>query len=56
LAYGRRLFDLAPEPKKFVPLPLGEHENLDLHGAQAAAREFLDRAIIAGRPRASGGP
>jgi fermentation-respiration switch protein FrsA (DUF1100 family) len=41
-AYGRRLFDLAPEPKHFVPLPLGEHENLDAHGAQAAAREFLE--------------
>jgi uncharacterized protein len=54
-AYGRRLFDLAPEPKQFVPLPLGEHENLDQHGAQAAVKEFLDTAL-AGRPRVSGDP
>lgn len=54
-AYGRRLFDLAPEPKHFVPLPLGEHENLDQHGAQAAMQEFLDTAL-AGRPRVSGDP
>jgi fermentation-respiration switch protein FrsA (DUF1100 family) len=47
-AYGRRLFDLAPEPKKFVPLPLGEHENLDAHGAQAAVKEFLGSRAFAG--------
>lgn len=40
-AYGRRLFELAPEPKQFVPFPQGEHENLDAHGAQAAVRDFL---------------
>jgi fermentation-respiration switch protein FrsA (DUF1100 family) len=49
-AYGRRLFDLAPEPKQFVPLPLGEHENLDLHGAQAAVKEFLSSRSLAGSP------
>lgn len=40
-AYGRRLFELAPEPKQFVPFPAGEHENLDAHGAQAAVKKFL---------------
>lgn len=54
-AYGRRLYDLAPEPKQFVPFPLGEHENLDLHGAQAAVREFLGTTFT-GRPRVSGDP
>lgn len=44
-AYGRALFDLASEPKRFVPLPLGEHENLDAHGAQDAVREFLDAVL-----------
>jgi fermentation-respiration switch protein FrsA (DUF1100 family) len=47
-AYGRRLYDLAPEPKHFVPLPLGEHENLDLHGAQDAARTFLSSRGLSG--------
>ncbi len=41
LAYGQKLFELAPEPKRFVPFPLGEHENLDAHGAQAAVKDFL---------------
>ncbi len=45
-AYGRRLFELAPEPKRFVPFPHGEHENLDAHGAQAAVRDFLESGIL----------
>ncbi|MDT3683603.1 MAG: alpha/beta hydrolase [Pseudorhodoplanes sp.] len=44
-AYGQRLFELAPEPKRFVPFPLGEHENLDQHGAQVAVREFLEKTV-----------
>lgn len=47
IAYGRRLYELAPEPKQFVQLPLGEHENLDAHGAQAAVREFLGARLFA---------
>lgn len=47
IAYGRRLFELAPEPKQFVQLPLGEHENLDAHGAQAVVREFLGDRLFA---------
>jgi len=47
-AYGQRLFELAPEPKTFVTLPLGEHENLDAHGAQAAVKEFLTSRVLAG--------
>lgn len=50
--YGRALFDLAPEPKRFAPMPLGEHENLDAHGAQDAVREFLDAVL--GQPGAAG--
>jgi fermentation-respiration switch protein FrsA (DUF1100 family) len=54
-AYGQRLFELAPEPKRLVLLPLGEHENLDQHGAQAAVRDFLadvfpERAGESSRP------
>lgn len=44
-AYGRRLFEMAPQPKQFVSFPLGEHENLDAHGAQAAVKEFLSTAL-----------
>lgn len=40
-AYGRRLFELAPEPKRLVAFAHGEHENLDAHGAQAAVQDFL---------------
>ena len=38
---GRRLFDLAPGPKRFVPLPLGTHVNLDDYGAVDIARAFI---------------
>ncbi|MGL5167705.1 MAG: alpha/beta hydrolase [Afipia sp.] len=39
---GRRLFDLAPGPKRFVPFQLGTHVNLDDYGAVDVARAFID--------------
>jgi fermentation-respiration switch protein FrsA (DUF1100 family) len=41
LALGERLFALANEPKRLVRFARGDHNDLDGHGAQAAAREFL---------------
>jgi fermentation-respiration switch protein FrsA (DUF1100 family) len=41
---GERLYALANEPKRFVRFPGGGHEDLDLHGALAAARAFLRAA------------
>lgn len=38
---GRRLFDLARGPKRFVPFPLGTHVNLDDYGAVDVARVFM---------------
>lgn len=38
---GRRLFDLAKGPKRFVPFPLGNHINLDDYGAVQIAHVFL---------------
>lgn len=42
ISYGERLFALAPEPKRFVRFAQGGHEDLNAHGAIAAAIEFLD--------------
>ena len=42
LALGEQLYALANEPKRLVRFPRGDHNDLDGHGAQAAAREFLD--------------
>ncbi len=39
---GRRLFDLAHGPKRFVPFPLGTHVNLDDYGAADVAHAFID--------------
>ena len=41
LAFGERLFALANEPKRFVRIANGDHNDLDSYGAQAAVREFL---------------
>jgi fermentation-respiration switch protein FrsA (DUF1100 family) len=41
LALGERLYALANQPKRLVRFPRGDHNDLDGHGAQAAAREFL---------------
>ena len=41
---GERLFALAHEPKQFVPLSGGGHENLDNFGAIDVARRFIGMA------------
>lgn len=43
-AFGERLYGLANQPKRLVRFPRGGHNDLDAHGAQAAAREFLNEA------------
>jgi fermentation-respiration switch protein FrsA (DUF1100 family) len=42
MRFGERLYALANEPKRFVRLPDAGHNDLDLHGAMAATRQFLD--------------
>ena len=39
---GGWLFALAHEPKLFVPLPGGGHDDLDGFGAMEIARRFID--------------
>jgi fermentation-respiration switch protein FrsA (DUF1100 family) len=41
LRFGERLFALAHEPKQFVRMAGGGHENLDQFGAIATARHFI---------------
>ena len=41
MARRERLFGLANEPKQIVRFPRGDHNDLDAHGAQTAAREFI---------------
>jgi fermentation-respiration switch protein FrsA (DUF1100 family) len=41
IASGERLYAMAPEPKQFVRLAGGNHEDLDRFGAMQAARDFL---------------
>lgn len=41
IAYGERLFKLAPEPKRMVRFPLGGHVNLDDYGAAKVIKAFL---------------
>jgi fermentation-respiration switch protein FrsA (DUF1100 family) len=38
---GKRLFALAPEPKRFVRYPQGGHDDLDRFGAAVEARRFI---------------
>lgn len=40
-ALGKKLFDAANEPKRFVRFPEGSHVNLDDYGATSIARRFL---------------
>jgi uncharacterized protein len=40
---GKRLFDSAPEPKEFVQLDAGGHDDLDKYGATNTVRLFLAR-------------
>ncbi|MCC8967914.1 alpha/beta hydrolase [Bradyrhizobium sp. Pear76] len=44
IRFGERLFNLAREPKQFVRLPGGGHDNLDDFGAMGTARPFIDAA------------
>jgi fermentation-respiration switch protein FrsA (DUF1100 family) len=41
ISFGERLFALAHEPKQFVRLRGGGHENLDDFGAMETARQFI---------------
>ncbi len=41
LQFGKRLFALAHEPKRFITYEKGNHIDLDDYGAGAAAREFI---------------
>lgn len=43
IAYGRRLFALANEPKRFVSFETGNHVDLDDHGAIEVVRAFLSQ-------------
>lgn len=42
VAMGRRLAELAREPKRFVEFPLGGHVDLDAHGAVDTVRAWID--------------
>jgi uncharacterized protein len=41
IALGERLYQLAPEPKRFVRYPRGGHDDLDNYGAGIEARRFI---------------
>jgi fermentation-respiration switch protein FrsA (DUF1100 family) len=45
IALGERLYALANEPKRFVRLPRGDHNDLDSHGVIAEVRRFLGETI-----------
>ncbi len=51
VAFGRRLYELAPGPKRFVAFETGTHIDLDEQGAVGLVHSFLDeiRARIAVR-------
>lgn len=42
IRFGRRLFALANEPKRFVSFPQGGHFDLDAYGASAVALHFIN--------------
>src|SRR5882757_4658691 len=44
IAFGERLFAQAHEPKQFVRLPDGGHNDLDAHGATETVRQFIGAA------------
>ena len=44
-AFGRRLYELAPQPKRFVTFETGTHIDLDEHGAVGIVQRFLDETI-----------
>ena len=39
--FGRALFDLAPEPKSFISMPIASHNNLYEFGTAAEVIEFM---------------
>lgn len=43
IQYGRRLYELAHNPKQFISFPKGGHLDLDDYGALTAVREFVTR-------------
>ena len=45
IAMGRRLFDLAPQPKTFVAFPNAEHQDFPLELMVPALRAFLAQAV-----------
>ena len=47
--FGKRMFDLAPQPKRFVAFPMGRHENLEQYGVVKTVKEFLYGPADAGR-------
>ena len=42
IAFGERLFALAREPKQFVRIPGGGHDDLGSFGAIEIARNFIN--------------
>jgi fermentation-respiration switch protein FrsA (DUF1100 family) len=44
IRFGERLYELANQPKRFVRFPNGGHDDLDGHGAVAAAMKFVYEA------------
>jgi len=42
ISFGRQLFALANEPKRFVGFPEGGHFDLDAYGASVVARQFIN--------------
>jgi pimeloyl-ACP methyl ester carboxylesterase len=45
IAFGERLFALAPAPKRFIRFANGAHEDLGTHGAVEAAMTFLEEEV-----------
>ena len=48
-AFGRRLYELAPQPKRYVAFETGTHVNLDELGAVGIVHRFLDETVGQGR-------
>ena len=57
IAYGRRLYEAAPEPKEFIAYPAGQHANLLAHGMRARRHRLPRAGAAAGavRPAARAG-
>lgn len=44
-SFGRRLYDLAPQPKRFVAFETGTHVDLDAQGALGIVQRFLGEVV-----------